>query len=35
MGYSLKEFTEIYEQVSKEELRVVGEVVGVREYFRG
>ena len=34
MGYSLKEFTEIYEQVRKEELRLLDEVVDVREYFR-
>src|SRR5690554_4082839 len=34
MGYSLKEFTEIYEQVSKEELRLLDVDIDVREYFR-
>lgn len=35
MGYSLKEFTEMYEQVSKEELRLLDTQIETREYFRG
>lgn len=35
MGYSLKEFTEVFDEVTDEEINELDKNIDVRDYFRG